>query len=320
MDEMIKISMSLKHIFLCRKKSHKGFVLVSVLMLGVMLISCATAFAWFVRTQVRSVGRERESITNRSMAEVVTGSLINALAMVANNVEYDSPTQEWYFPFVVPFPDLGPWVVQVTPLDDKLPIRNFFLPDGNTLRHEFEEPLQNMWEKLNHRELELVMLDFLDRNNRPRVGGVERDDFINRGPYDLSELLILSREITPDILYGSGGQLGIADYCTVYSEGKINLNVAPVHVMELLPGLDERGLAERIAEARTQEPLKNFRDLQSLPGASPRTSTLLTNIASFKSRYFNVMIQCLETESTGGTSFNIIFDRNTRQIVRWEEI
>ena len=311
--------MNSKPISLCHKK-HKGFVLVSVLMLGLMLISCATAFAWFVRTQVRGIDRERESITNRSMAEVVINSLIGAMAMIASNVDYDSPTQEWYMPFIIPFSELGPWVVQMTPLDDKLPLRNFFLPDGNTLRHEFEEPLQKMCEKLNRRDLELILLDFLDKNNRARVGSVERDEFINRGPFDLSEMLIISKEITPDLLYGSGGQLGIADYCTIYSEGKINLNVAPVHVLELLPGLDQRGLAERIVQERTEKPLKNFRDLQSLPGASPKTATVLTNIASFKSRYFNVMIQCLETESNGGASFNIIFDRSTRQIVRWEEI
>ena len=288
-------------------------------MLGVMLISCATAFAWFVRMQVRSVGRERESLTNRSMAVVLANTITGILTNYTSESDYDSPTQRWFKPFIIPFPDLGIWVLQVTPLDDKIPIRNLFLPDGNTLRHEFEEPFQNMLEKLGHRELEQLILDFLDRNNKPRVGGVERENFINRGPYDISELLMLSQDIPPDLLYGSNGELGLADYCTVYSDGKINLNVAPVHVMELLPGLDERGLAERISQVRTEEPITGFQDLQSLPGASPRTATLLTNIAGFKSRYFEVKIECLENEAEGGTSFNIIIDRNTRQIVKWEE-
>ena len=309
--------MNLKQLLHCRKNN--GFVLVSVLMLGVLLISCATAFTWFVRVQVRSVFRERDNIMNRSMAEVVSSALINVLAELGSHYDYDSPAQRWFQPFVLPFPDLGVWVIQVTPLDDKIPLRNLFLPDGNTLRREFEEPLQNMLDKIKHRELELILLDFLDRNTRPRVGGIERDDFINRPPYDISELLILSQDITPEILYGSGTQLGIADYCTIFSEGKINLNFAPVHVMELLPGLDERGLAERLAQDRAEEPLKNLQDVQKLPGASPRTSTLLTNIAGFKSRYFNIKIECLENESEGGKSFNIIFDRTTRQIVRWEE-
>ena len=288
-------------------------------MLGVMLISCATAFAWFVRIQVKTVSREREALTKRTMASVILNSVTGVMSQLASHTDYDSPTQRWYQPLIFPFQDLGIWVVQIIPLDDKIPIRNLFLPDGNTLRHEFEEPLKNMLEKINHEEIENTLLDFLDRNTRPRVGGVEREEFINRGPYDISELLIISHDITPEILYGSGGVLGLADYCTVFSDGKINLNVAPVHVMELLPGLDEKGLASRVEQVRQEEPLTSLQDIQKIPGASPRTSTLLTNIAGFKSRYFNVRIEMLEAEGEGGSSFNIIFDRNTKQIVKWEE-
>lgn len=292
--------------------------MVSVMMLGVMLISCATAFAWFVRMQIRSVGQERDALTKRSMAEVVVNAISGILGDLTG--DYDSPTQRWYQPFIIPFEDLGIWVLTVTPLDDKIPIRNLFLPDGNTLRHEFELPLQTMLDKIGYRNIELPLLDFLDRNTRPRVGGVEREDFINRGPYDISELLILAPEINYEILYGNGSDLGIADYCTVFSEGKINLNVAPVHVMELLPGLDERGLAQRIAEVRQEEPITNFKDVQNLPGASPRTATLLTNLVGFKSRYLEIKIESLlENGSRGGTSFNIIFDRSTKKIVRWQE-
>ena len=68
----------------------RGFILVSVMMLGVMLISCATAFAWFVRMQVRSVGRERESLTNRSMALVLANSVMSALSAVSSRVNYNS--------------------------------------------------------------------------------------------------------------------------------------------------------------------------------------------------------------------------------------
>lgn len=316
------ISTSLRLISRSRKNKNnkrRAFVLVSVLMLGMLLISCATAFAWFVRTQVRSVGRERDALTARSMATVIVDAVMGILSDFASKADYDSPTQRWYQPFALPFEDLGVWAMKITPLDDKIPIRNLFLPDGNTMRHEFEEPFRNMLDKVGHRELELLILDFLDRNTRARVGSVERENFINRGPFDISELLILSQDLRPEVLYGDGSNLGIADYCTVFSEGKININVAPVHVLELLPGLDERGLAERISQTREETPITGFKDIQSLPGASPRTATLLTNIAGFKSRYFEVSIEKLEDDGAGGTSFYIIFDRNTKQIVKWEE-
>ena len=301
-----------------KNSKRKAFVLVSVMMMGVMLISCATAFAWFVRMQIRSVGQERDALARRSMALVLVNSIMGVLSEI--NADYDSPTQRWFQPFIIPFEDLGIWVLTVSPLDDKIPIRNLFLPDGNTLRHEFEAPFQKMLDIVGARNAELSILDFFDRNNKPRVGGMEREDFINRGPYDISELLMLDPLITQKNLYGNGADLGIADYCTVFSEGKININVAPVHVLELLPGLDERGLAERISQVRQEEPITSFKDIQNLPGASPRTSTLLTNLIGFKSRYFQIKIESLMDDgSQGGTSFNIIFDKSTRHIVKWEE-
>ena len=316
---MKKGKMNLKALLYSRKVSKKGFVLVSVLMLGVLLISCATAFTWFVRMQVRTIGRERINISSRSMAHVLTNSVMSMLYEVSQHFGYDSPLQRWYKPFVLPLGDeLGIWVIQITPLDDKIPLRNLFLPDGNTLRRELSEVWETMWDKLHHREYEMLVLDFLDRNTRGRVGSKEEAYFINRGPYDMSELLILSQDIPSEIIYGRGRQMGLDDYCTIYSEGRINLNVAPVHVMELLPGLDT-GLASRVAQVRTEEPLQSLQDVQKIPGASARTSTLLTNIVTFQSRYYMMNIHCLDRGGEGGTSFNIIFDRTTRQIVRWEE-
>ena len=290
----------------------KGFVLISVLMLGVLLISCATAFSWFVRQQVKTVSRERINLESRSMAYVLVNAMVKVLAEMSSHVGYDSPTQRWYQPFVLPIENMGIWVVQITPLDDKIPIRSLFLPDGNTLRRELADAWQAMWEELGHRELEQVVLDFMDKNNRPRVGGIERDEYLNRPPYDMSELLMLSHDISPELLSE------IEDYCTVYSDGRINLNVAPVHVMELLPGLDTGQIAQSIANARREKPLETLQDIQNIPGATPRVSTQLTNIAAFKSRYFQVRIDCL-SDNEGGTSYNIVFDRTTRQIVKWEE-
>ncbi len=303
-------------------RSHKrGFVLISVLMLGVLLISCATSFSWFVRMQVRGMRRETLTLSKRTLATVLTNSVMSLLSELSSHTNYDSPVQRWYKPFIFSVPEMGIWIVQVTPLDDKIPLRNIFLPDGNTMRREFTEVWREMWNKLKHRELEQLTLDFIDKNNRLRVGSREEKYFINRAPYDISELLILSNDITREIVYGEDGNLGLSDYCTVYSDGKININVAPVHVMELLPGLDTGGLAQSIAEHRTENAIESFQDLQKIPGASARTSTQLTNIVSFKSRYFNIKLESMsEDDDEEAASFTVIFDRTAKKIVRWEEL
>lgn len=305
------------------RKKNKAFVLVTVLMLGMLLISCATAFSWFVRMQAKTSGQERINLTYKSMAHVMTNSVIALLSEISSKSNYDSPLQRWFQPFVIPVDDLGIWIVQVVPLDDKIPLRNLFLPDGNTLRKEFEDVWHEMWLKISgniNNPAEISVLDFLDRNTKARVGSYEEDYFINRYPYDISELLILSRDINPEILYGNRGRRGIADYCTIYSEGRINLNAAPLHVLELLPGL-ETGLAGRLVQARNEKPISSLEDVEKLPGASARVSMQLTNIINFKSRFFNLKINCINENQNinSGRSFNIIFDRSNKRIVRWEE-
>lgn len=301
-------------------QSRKGFVLVSVLMLGVLLISCATTFTWFVRRQVRSVSGQLQKLSARTMAHVIITSAVSLTGELSSQMTYDSPIQRWYKPFVFSIPDMGIWVVHITPLDDKIPLRKLFLPDGNTMRRELVEVWREMWNKLNHRELESLTLDFLDKNTRPRVGSHEEKYYLNRPPYDISEMLVLSPDINTGILYGTGGDMGLSDYCTVYSDGKINLNVAPVHVLELIPGLDSGGLAQSIAEYRAENEITSLSDIRKIPGASARTSNQILNIAGFKSRYFSVRLEGIAGEDDNTSSYNVIYDRTLKQVVKWEEI
>ena len=294
--------------------SRGGFILVSVLLMGVVLISCATSFAWFTRLQIKNALREKVSLENRSMAQVLTQSIISGIKS-DTLFSYDSLLLPWFKPFFIPVGETM-WVVQVVPLNDKIPVRSVFLPDGNTLRNELRRVWENLWENLEKREMNALLLDFMDKDARPRVGGAERETHINRYPVDISEFLILEG-ITPELLYGTQEENGIADYCTLWSDGKINLNVAPLHVLEILPGLD-RTLAEKIVESREREPLKKIADLRDIPGFPSRVVTNLTNLADFRSQYFMIKIEMLE-DLGGGTGFNIIFDKSAGQIVRWEE-
>ena len=109
-----------------------------------------------------------------------------------------------------------------------------------------KRPWEDLWQRMGRRELAVLTLDFIDANNKARVGGAERGSFINRPPLDISEFLLLE-EVTPELLDGVPGRPGLADFCTVWSGGKVNLNVAPQRVLELLPGLDA-SLADRVTE------------------------------------------------------------------------
>ncbi|MBR1417669.1 MAG: hypothetical protein IJ576_01740, partial [Synergistaceae bacterium] len=76
--------------------------------------------------------------------------------------------------------------------------------------------------------------------------------------------------------------------------------------------------AMALVEYRKDKVLRSFEDVQGIPGFTAKNATQQTNIAGFKSRYFALKIEFLE-DSGGGSSFNVIFDRNSKKIVRWEE-
>jgi DNA uptake protein ComE-like DNA-binding protein len=311
---------------------------VSVLLLGTVLISCATAFAWFSRVQVRSALREKESLERRSAAEVLVAAIITG---IKSNVlvKFDSLLLPWFKPFIAPIDDAA-WVIQIRPLDDKIPIRNIFLPDGSTLRTEMRDMWYDMWEKMNRRDMADLVLDFLDRDTKARSGSNERETHVNRTVLDMSELLMLE-EMTPAVLYGPNSEkaaltpatatanvqpalnsgldvtAGLTDYCTLWCGSKININVAPVRVMEILPGLNS-SIAERIAEARETAPIKNMSDLRSIPGF-PASTARLSGLVGFSSQYFEIRMEILDDNDTGG-GFDVIFDKSTGLIVLWEEI
>ena len=119
-------------------------------------------FRSFVRLQVRSALRERVALTNRSMAQVLTASVIGAVSKLSGETDADSPLQEWYKPFILPADDMGLWAVRVLPLDDKIPVRSLFLPDKNTVRGEMKRPWEDLWQRMGRRELAVVALDFMD--------------------------------------------------------------------------------------------------------------------------------------------------------------
>ncbi|MBQ7192935.1 MAG: general secretion pathway protein GspK [Synergistaceae bacterium] len=302
-------------------RSREGFILLSVLMLGVVLISTATAFAWFARSQARTVSGQTQELTNRTFAHVLVHSVANVISDIFSDLQSDSLTQKWYQPFVIGSTEFdGVWVVKITPLDDKIPVSQLFLPDGSTMRTELTEVWHQLFEKLGRLELEQILLDFMDSNNKPRVGGAERDDFLNRPLYDISELLMLSGDIDSEVINGYSGKLGIADYCTVYSDGKININVAPVHVIELLPGLDSGTTAQSIVSYREDRSIESLSELQEIPGISAGTLNRSMNVIGFKSRYFDVRLEFLPNASESGSSFSVILDKTDKKIVKWEEL
>ena len=299
-----------------RRRNQRGFILVSVLLLCAMLVASATAYAWFARTQIRTVIRDKSALQARSAALLLTREAARGLKLDTN--KFDSPLEPWFQPMFFPLEDYGFANVVLKPLDNKIPLQHLFLPDGTTLRNELNDVWEKIWVEIGERTLPAKVLDYIDKDTIPRLGGRDGPENLNRNLFDISELLGVP-EITPQMLYGEHPRLGFADYCTMWSDSKMNINTAEPHVLALLNGLN-KNLAEEIAKFREKREITSFDDLREVPGFPSRAIPSLMNLIGFTSSYYNLKIEIADEDGSSARYYDIILHKSTGRILRWEEM
>lgn len=299
------------------QKKRKGLVLLSVLLVCLFLLSASTGFAIFARRSAGVFDREKRAFTARMVCEA---ALPGAKLLIALHTdEADAPGTGPFVLHTLEFPDCLVTVEMViTPLNDGIPLNGLFLPDGKTMRAELEGPWKALWRRVGAEPLEALVLDFIDKDREPRLGGREGEGCLNRPLLSPEELLLLP-EMSEEILHGGPARPGVAPLVTLWSAGTINVNTASAEVLSLLDGLDG-SVAADIARVREGRPFASMRDLSEVPSFPPSARARLMNVLSFKSSHFSV-------------SFNVIFPDGQRlpievilekkgsfvETVRWEE-
>ena len=268
-----------------------GFILLSVLLSVTVLLSAATGLAWFARSEVRMTEERTFQLRARSAA---FGALKTAEALLAAREEaYDSLAEAPYRPgSVKPLPPAGGLAVRLSlvPLDDRIPLGSLFLPDGFTVKKEFEGPWERLFLLLGKPELGPKLLDYMDGDTVPRMGGKEEDGYLNRPAEDLSQFLNCPG-VDRKLLYGTKAVAGLRRFVTPFCGEKINLNTVDPGVLALL---DER-LGDREAKAlaalRMTAPIKKVEDLKRIPGFPEDVLPRITNVVGVASRYVSVRVQ-----------------------------
>jgi type II secretory pathway component PulK len=300
-----------------RARGSEGFILVSVMLLCVMLIATATAYAWFARAQLKAVYQDKIALQARGIAHIMVSEVLRGLKLDTNN--YDSPLEPWFQPMFIDLKNYGVANVVLKPLDDKIPLGHLFLPDGTTLRNELKDVWEKMWETMEVRStLPAKVLDFIDKDTVPRLGGRDGPDNLNRNLFDISELLAME-EITPELLYGNPPTLGIADFCTLWSDAKININVADPNVLALIRNMN-KNVVEEIVKFRNEKAITSFEDLRQIPSFSQGMIPILMNLVGFTSTYYNLKIELMDESWNSTRYFDIVFLKSDGRILKWEEM
>lgn len=299
-----------------RKSS--GFILVSVMIASATLLTAATAFAWFARTEARAEAARERIYRFRNAAQIAVNIMSRRIAEDRNG--YDGPTESLYDPYEHVKLEIGDYMaeVQIRPLNDKIPISGLLLPDGVTPRSEYETAWENVWEALELPRLAWEVVDFIDADTDQRLGGAERDTNINRMISDLSELRAMP-EITDGVLWGTDEiPGGLARYVTVVGGEKINVNVAAPEVLAVLDDALTPSHARSIAAYRLVNPIKDMEGLRNVPGFPASLTTKLANIIGFESTHFLLSVKV--SDGAGNVrNYRVVVERGGSGAYSWEE-
>ena len=299
-----------------RKSS--GFILVSVMIASATLLTAATAFAWFARTEARAEAARERIYRFRNAAQIAVNIMSRRIAEDRNGC--DGPTESLYDPYEHVKLEIGDYTaeVQVRPLNDKIPISGLLLPDGVTPRSEYETAWENVWEALELPRLAWEVVDFIDADTDQRLGGAERETNINRMISDLSELRAMP-EITDGVLWGTDEiPGGLARYVTVIGGEKINVNVAAPEVLAVLDDALTPSHARSIAAYRLVNPIKDMEGLRNVPGFPASLTTKLANIIGFESTHFLLSVKV--SDGAGNVrNYRVVVERGGSGAYSWEE-
>ena len=299
----------------------RGFILISVLLATTLLITSATAFAWFARTEGKKTIARENIARCRSAAEIAVFELGKRIAADSN--KYDSQTEPLYSPLQETKINIGEFQTasKIVPLDGKISVNGLLLPDGVTVRKEYETAWNRIWDELERPELAAAVIDFMDKDEKQKLGGAERAGSINRPISDFYELKGMPELEDGALLWGTKKKpVGLDRYFTARGGQKININMASAEMIEKLDDTLTMSHAKSIAAYRILSPLKSADDLKKVPGFPPALATKLANVIGYESTLF--LIKMGVTDAAGYTrNYRITVERSGKscKIVGWEE-
>ena len=100
--------------------------------------------------------------------------------------------------------------------------------------------------------------DWLDGDDKPLPYGAENAYYLSRehpvlarnGPVEFVDELLAVKGVDAELLYGNNEQRGLAEYISIYGNGRININTAPVAIIVALAGSVPEEAARELDEAR----------------------------------------------------------------------
>jgi general secretion pathway protein K len=341
----------------------RGIALVIVMLVVFVLAAIAGGFAYSMRVEMRLARNSNYDADlewlGRSGVELAR-FVIAEQAKIPNEGSYEALNQKWagglsqntnstISDISLENYQLGAGTISVKIIDQERKF-NINLADDAIIRQALL--LMMGVDASSFPEVVDSILDWIDLDNDPHLGGAESDYYLGLTPAysaknglidNLSELLMI-KGITPEMYWGtSSGEhpvtlfhqpprkllpgdqpsfpVGLVDLFTTMSSGRININTASVDALQMIPDIDIN-TAQNIIKLRAgpdgvegnedDVPFRNAGELVNVPGLSRQTVQQLTRYCDVRSHTFEVQVNA---EINGARrKFTAVLRRNNSNV------
>ncbi len=264
-----------------RKPAEAGIALVVTLLALVLVMALVWEIFHTGTRAAQSGAYGRDSIRAVLLAEAGVQASRVILREDAKNNDFDCLNDVWAL--AQPPYELGGGAITLTIEDEerKININNLVMPQRNAANDQNVAVFRRLLEVLAiDPSVADAVLDWLDNDESPRVGGAESSYYLSlRYPYkskndffDTVEEMRLVRGVTADVFEK------LRPYVTVHSTGRVNINSAPKAVLMALSAgqgetsmgeIDEK-MADALIASRQDKPFRSSATLKSdLAAVSP---------------------------------------------------
>lgn len=280
--------------------NEEGFILVTVLLVIALLFPLVLAFNSKVQLNLLQAGNFRNSIQALRMARAGVEGAVGVLKY--DDPGYDSRRDTWGMQFPPLAAGEGVLMVNIVDEDGKIPVNKLIATEGgNDVNKDVDRRLRALITNLGGKpDVVDALIDWIDANDEVTAGeGAEEEYYKGRGynckngPIDSMEELLMIRGFDRELVVE--GKL--SEYLTVAAtDGKVNVNTAPLPVMHAVLGTQSPSFATPLSEAdvedighyREEHELKNIKDVEGAVKISAAQAGSMAPLIKVNSSFFTV--------------------------------
>lgn len=284
-------------------------------MILVVVLMLFMVFSYYVidaYSNTTSAYRIVSNIYNKQQAYYIASSIFEAIKLLLDmdDKTVDTLQDSWSKPLVFEKDGVK---VEVNIYDE-----NRYININGVKDPSYQKIVENLFSRLN------ISPSYIDRI---QIWIGKKDGYISEeyppkkkdldSLYELKFIGLKDEDLVGKMI-GNNFYPGLLSTATVYTQGRVNINTAPVWVLMSLDEKIDQTLASKIVEHRLKTPFKTINDLVLVDGFNFDILYRIQNFIDTKSNIFHIKI----TVSVGDTTMQVdyIYDRNTRQVLYAEII